>query len=424
MSLIPNTYVSADNAATEIWVITDIHHLSPTLYDDGEYFQHIQATAGGMDIIYSSQRLEALVMQIEEEQPDILLVSGDLSLNGEYQSMIELADVFARIERLGTQVYVIPGNHDISNGWASHFTEDTLVRVRQVLPDDFRHIFADFGYNEAVSVDDTSLSYVIKTQENLVLLMIDSNIYTHEAGDGPPTLNGVLAEATKDWLWSYLDESVSDQDIVLPVVHHNTLHHFDSVNDGYTLDNTEELQKILHYYSIPLVLSGHIHAQSIGDMVFEDKFTLTEIVTGAFAMSPSAIGKLTLEHQGSIHYDQLMLEVENWARSTNQTEDELLNYQLYMRDLFLESARELAATRLLKQANYDETIADEINKLFAEVNLAVFSGNLSTKWPLLKNEFIRLQSAVSKEDHGIFSDFILDIVKNSAGDHQQIDIRW
>jgi len=105
----------------KLWVITDIHYISPSLYDDGEKFKFIIQTSAGKDIIYQEETLEALVYKAQREKPNVLVVSGDLTLNGEKQSAIELAVYFAEIEKTGTNVYVIPGNHDISDGWAKKY---------------------------------------------------------------------------------------------------------------------------------------------------------------------------------------------------------------------------------------------------------------------------------------------------------------
>ena len=422
-SLRPLMPVRAEQTESKIWVISDIHHLSPTLFDDGDYFQHMQATSSGLDLLYSSQRLDALMFQIERDQPDLLLVSGDLTLNGEYQSMLELADIFAQIEALGTDVYVTPGNHDISNGWASHFMGDTLVRVQQVLPNDFRELFADFGYQEALSIDETSLSYIAEPIQGLVLLMIDSNIYRDDQGEGAPLINGELRTETKDWLWHYLEEQISDNDRVLPVVHHNILTHFDS-NEGYTIDNAEELHKLLQYYGIPLALSGHIHAQHIATWPMDENYTLTEIVTGAFAQYPSAIGELLLSNEGSLKYQQLTLDVEAWAQSIQEPTNDLLNYSSYMQQLFLDHARSLAEERILGQANYDEVVTASIHELFAQVNLAVFAGDPVHPWSDLIDSYNQLSQLIEASDNVFFSDYILNTTENHSSSHQTFEMEW
>ena len=55
----------------------------------------------GKDLEHVPDMMEALVWEAAKEQPDLLIVSGDLTFNGEYQSLVELAAFFERIEKMG-----------------------------------------------------------------------------------------------------------------------------------------------------------------------------------------------------------------------------------------------------------------------------------------------------------------------------------
>ncbi|WP_161950602.1 metallophosphoesterase family protein, partial [Streptococcus suis] len=107
------------------------------------------------------------------EHPSLLLVSGDLTLNGEKQSMVELAQYFTQIEEKGTEVLVIPGNHDIASGWARAFKGNQQEVTDQVTAQQFEDLFADNGYQQASSRDQASLSYLAKPFSNAWFLMID-----------------------------------------------------------------------------------------------------------------------------------------------------------------------------------------------------------------------------------------------------------
>ena len=125
------------NASDEIWVITDPHYLSPSLQDNEVAFQKMQATSAGKDLIYGKERMEALVAQVEQERPKALLVSGDLTFNGEYQSFVDLANFFKQIESFGTKVLVEPGNHDIADGWARKFIGEQNYKTRRLTASEF-----------------------------------------------------------------------------------------------------------------------------------------------------------------------------------------------------------------------------------------------------------------------------------------------
>lgn len=75
--------IEAINDDLVAWVITDLHYLSPSLHDkDGDAYQHIKNTGAGKDFDYGAERMQALTQQIDQDKPDVLIISGDLTLNG------------------------------------------------------------------------------------------------------------------------------------------------------------------------------------------------------------------------------------------------------------------------------------------------------------------------------------------------------
>ena len=70
-------------------------------------------------IRYLPELLEAFIDQVIAEHPSALILSGDISMNGEEINHEELAERLHRVQDAGIPVLVIPGNHDINNTNAS-----------------------------------------------------------------------------------------------------------------------------------------------------------------------------------------------------------------------------------------------------------------------------------------------------------------
>lgn len=369
------THTAQAQTASKIWVISDLHYLSPQLHDQtGKAYQHIKNTGAGKDFDYGNARMDSLIYQISQEKPTALIISGDLTLNGEYQSMADLADYFAAIEALGTEVFVIPGNHDISSGWARQFEGEKFIRTQQVLPQDFTQLMQDFGYAESFSQDAHSLSYASALDERYWLIMLDSNIYTHTADTKSPITQGRLKAETLTWLESLLIQAKQQGIRVLPVIHHNTVTHFKRLEKNYTLDNADQLQQLLSKYQIPLTLSGHIHAQHVA-LLTQNDWQLTDIVTGAFSSYPSYIGQLDLTPD-DITYHAFPLAVEAWAKATDQVDTNLLHYANYMANTFNISSRQMAFREMIEGSWYDKNdpLLEEVADYVALTNLAFFAG--------------------------------------------------
>ena len=78
---VPAQYVSMEPVT--IAVATDPHFLAPALTDYGACFTDVITHADGKLMQESEALVSALFARIAEEQPDVLILSGDLTFNGE-----------------------------------------------------------------------------------------------------------------------------------------------------------------------------------------------------------------------------------------------------------------------------------------------------------------------------------------------------
>lgn len=364
--------LSLVNQKDKIWVISDTHYLSDTLHDDGEKFEFIKKTAAGKDLDFPRERLEALIWQVQQERPKVLIVSGDLTLNGEYQSAKELADYFKEIEALGTAVYVIPGNHDIADGWAQSYQGKEVKRVKQILPGDFAELFAEMGYEEAISRDKDSLSYAVKPFEDLLLVMIDTNKYINDVSRSNPTTSGKLRPKTSDWLETVFTKASQEGLKVIPVMHHNLIHHNAKINQGFTIDKSEEVQEFFGKHGVEVVLTGHIHAQDIASIDYQGR-KIYDIATGSFASLSNSIGELKLANN-QLTYQRQPLKLTDWARETNQKDVRLLNYDNYSQELFRLDGEGMAHRQIYEENWYEEESAQVVAEFVGRMNNRYFDG--------------------------------------------------
>lgn len=356
----------------KIWVITDTHYLATDLYDEGSKFEFIKQTAAGKDLDYQTQRMEALVWQVAQEKPSILIVSGDLTLNGEKKSMEELAEYFQKIQDLGTKVLVIPGNHDISSGWARKYEKDQATVVDQVLPKEFKKIFAREGYQDAYMQDKNSLSYVSNPYKDLWILMLDTNIYQDQESYNSPTTNGRIKAETLKWMAQVMTEARAKNIKVLPVMHHNLVNHNEYLNQGFTLDNAEEVQEFYSKNNMKYNISGHIHAQDIASVTV-NKQKIYDISTSSFAILANSIGEITYENQAFV-YQRKELDVAQWSVATGQTDPNLLNYRAYSMNLFKQDGERLGNVQMIEEGWYDESYAEIVAEFVGRMNVNFFNG--------------------------------------------------
>ena len=115
IGLMPQSSVFAAGDTLKICVISDAHYYPLTYVSDCEDYQ-TYVNGDPKMLAESGSILDAAVEMIEKDQPDIVLVSGDLTKDGEKKGHQEFAAEMQQIEdHTDAEVFVINGNHDIYN---------------------------------------------------------------------------------------------------------------------------------------------------------------------------------------------------------------------------------------------------------------------------------------------------------------------
>jgi len=80
-----------------IMIATDLHYLSRKINDGGEAFANTIAKGDGKVMMYIEEIIEAFCDEVRKRRPDVLILLGDLSFNGEKISHIELSKKLEKI---------------------------------------------------------------------------------------------------------------------------------------------------------------------------------------------------------------------------------------------------------------------------------------------------------------------------------------
>lgn len=385
--LIKDTTPSSEHKSDKdltFFVASDIHYLSDKLTDHGVAYEKFVTTGDGKVLKYIDSIMDAFVYDIKKEKPDILIVSGDLTTNGEKASHLDLAEKFKTIEENGTQVLVVSGNHDIYNPFARSFQGDKQYFADYISDKDFSEIYGPYGYDNALSRDENSLSYLAAPSDKLWLLMLDSNKYMDNITVGVPSADGLLKKGTQDWIKNCLNAAKEKEANVVVVMHHNILNHSEVIREGYTLNNSGQALILLKDYPVNLVLSGHIHVQDISsDLKSPDP--LYDIASGALSVYPHLYGVINYSAaNNTLNYHTQSVEVNSWAKIKHIKDKNLLNFNTYSKDYF----GKVSYNRTYKSL-IDSGYADKQAQLMADtirtLNLRYFSGTENLNATEVKN---------------------------------------
>lgn len=331
-----------------IMLATDIHYLSKRINDRGEAFKEAMAKGDGKVVAYIEEIVDDFFNEVKKRRPDVLILPGDLTFNGERKSHEDLSDKLRDISESGISVYVIPGNHDINCNKSVGFLGEDTYSVDSVSAEEFREIYSFCGYEDYEYFDKYSGSYIVRLTPNLYLLMLDTNSYERNR----------VGEESIARLDNILNKIYKSEGRVLAVSHQNILEHNSIFTKGFVIENADRIREIYRKYNIPLNLSGHMHIQHIMSE------GIVEIVTSSLAVSPNHFANIIYDGS-SFDYFTESLKVEAVENFNEISKKEFENV----------GARQIS--RLFKSDEFKDLSSERIKELsdaFIKMNEVYFAG--------------------------------------------------
>lgn len=289
-----------------IAVMSDLHYLSPDMIADTEDFEHAFNSDRKL-LKESSAILHEMFEQVRADKPDILLVSGDLTKDGEQECHAALAKQLQQLQQdvPGLKIYVINGNHDIRNYNAKNFNtpDGKAVPATRTHPEDFKRIY-DFVYSDptviatftpAAGNEAGSLSYVARPVEGLTVIAMDTCRYSSDNtsnGDDEHETSGAISADLEKWVIEQTAAAKARGDLVIGLEHHGLVPHFDvepTILPMYLVNGYERIAQEYADAGMSAVFTGHMHAVDIAAMTTKAGNTFYDIETGSALTYPCPI---------------------------------------------------------------------------------------------------------------------------------------
>ena len=354
-------------AKTKIMVISDPHVMGPgLLISEGEAWYNAIKFDRKLNE-YSRMIFDEVIATAMREKPDLVLISGDLTKDGELLSHQYVVKKLTELKDAGIKALVIPGNHDMGTLDAYYFDDTEMYDAEVITTSQFAEMYKDFGYGDDVQRESSTLTWCCEPVDGLVVIGIDT-------GHDNDPLNGVISETTLSWVCQRASEATSDGKKVIVMMHHTLFPHVtnaDKFSSTYVVKlGIKNSDGIYFYHSfpyvrnalanagVPVVLSGHVHASDIakdanGDMTR----TIHDICTATCAAYPNPYRILTINDDDATmriqtRYISELPGVDNFAAiSEAKMKEGLMNLV------------------------YDRTHNKEVAELFADIFKVHVAGN-------------------------------------------------
>ena len=276
------TFTITPRVTTEgsrIAVIADPHVMPASLLTNPSNTDWTTYLAGSRKLIdYSQTLLDQTVATLKSDKPELVLIVGDLTKDGEQASHNYLKGKLDELKAAGILTLVIPGNHDLGSSDAKIYGA-TTTDAPTISQSDFAQLYQDYGYGSTSERESaTSLTYVCEPIDGLVVIGINS-------GE-----EGQLSEATLTWVCDKAIAARGAGKQVIAMMHHPLIPHITggeafvstvSVADYATVRNR------LADAGISVIFTGHFHTSDIAkDWNGDKKLSIYDVTTGSLCSYP------------------------------------------------------------------------------------------------------------------------------------------
>ena len=287
VGVLTTTTAWADEPGHEIVVIADPHVMGDGLLTNTSNADWTTYIAGSRKLIdYSKTLFDQAVLDIEFRCPKLVLIVGDLTKDGEQASHDYVKGKLDYLKNLGIPTLVIPGNHDLGTADAKVYGETTTDAETLGTAAAFATLYEDYGYGASSDRLENTLTYACEPIEGLVVIGIDSGT------------DGVLSDATLDWVCAKASAARAAGKQVIAMMHHPLIPHItggDMFVETVSVANSANVRNRLADAGITTIFTGHFHTSDIAKDWNADKSkTIYDVNTGSLCSYPCDYRVVTL----------------------------------------------------------------------------------------------------------------------------------
>lgn len=287
------------------YLVTDTHYFENDLGAEGKAFEHYMQTEQYF-LKESSAIVKATFERISKDnETDIVIIPGDLTKNGEKESHKSFIRELYKLKESGKKIFVITAGHDYGE-CSFAYKNDERIQVEGTDYSALCNMYRDFGYGDAIALDEATHSYVAEIAEGVRMLAI--------CCDSENQPKGAMDERLTAWSKEQIDKAREDGCSMFAICHYPIIPSvpvFDLVGDA----KIKEWRKVASFFAdngVELVLTGHMHIQSINEFYTEKGNRLIDICTSCLVGSPAKYRKITVDKYSVMKVETIDVEDFGW----------------------------------------------------------------------------------------------------------------
>lgn len=282
-------------APLTVTVLTDTHYYSKEIGTSGNAYENANSRSQKL-LADSAEVLETAFNQITEDKSnDIVLISGDVTNNGELNSHREFIGMLRNLKKNGKRVFVITATHDFRNhGYSEAYDGDNKIQTPTATRDDLFDMYREFGPDQAISIHRQSMSYIVQLCEGYRLFALndDSNL-SGKSG---------FSDECFEWITARAEEARKDNQIIIAMTHHPLIAPcpiYEIIGKGDMLGDYDKRIEQLSDIGIQFMFTGHTHIHNISAYQSNKGNVLYDICSCSPIGYPGAYRKVTFDPDNS-----------------------------------------------------------------------------------------------------------------------------
>lgn len=269
-------------------VLSDPHVMAPELLVN-EGTAWTTYLNGQRKLVDFSRRLfDDMIVRVKRDlRPGLVLISGDLTKDGEQVSHQYVTRKLDELRAIGIQTLVVPGNHDRgSNSDAVYYDGATTTAAAVATNEWFATQYANYGYGAGSEREGTTLTYACEPIAGVVVIGIDSGT------------DGNVSQTTLDWVVEKAAAARTSGKKVIAMMHHPLIPHFTGVDNFVStavVGNYETVRNTLADAGVRVVFTGHFHTSDIAkDWNAAKTREIYDVNTGSLISYPCDYREVTM----------------------------------------------------------------------------------------------------------------------------------
>ena len=218
-------------------------------------------------------------------EADIVLIAGDLSFNGEKKSHEGFIKLLYELKNSGKKIYVVTADHDFK--WKREdtfaFGKNGRYSPEHTERDELIELYKDFGFGDAIAIDKEHLSYVAQLSDDVRLMALNCDLKK----DG----KYYFFEEQREWIEKQAEKAREDNQTIVAMCHYPILpgQPLFSLISPMLIRDAHKFASFLADNGIHIIFTGHMHNQSINELITEKGNKLYDITTGSVIADPAFI---------------------------------------------------------------------------------------------------------------------------------------